>query len=75
MQTRYWIYSLSPRLDSAFISVKVMVVLLDTEDCTTPYTILGIECDLPHPLIFGGIYGDRVHNFTEAIRPEVQEIS
>jgi hypothetical protein len=30
-----------------------------SEDCTTPYTILGIECDLPHPLFFGGFMASK----------------
>jgi hypothetical protein len=35
--------------------------------------ILGKECDLPHPLFFGGIYDEQVRNVTRTIHPEMQE--
>jgi hypothetical protein len=50
---------------------KANNIHVGSEDCTNPYTILGIECDLPHPLFFGGIYGEQGRDFTRAIRPEV----
>jgi hypothetical protein len=36
--------------------------------------ILGKECDLPHPLFFGGFHGEQVRYFTRTIHPEMQEI-
>jgi hypothetical protein len=60
---------LSPRLDRIFMNAKGNNLRIESEDCTTPYTILVKECDLPHPLFFGCIYRPVMSNtYTELRR-------
>jgi hypothetical protein len=39
-------------MDRILIIDYSLIVLQILEDCTRPYAIQGIECDLPHPHLF-----------------------